>query len=80
LRQARDDWRARHRRHSEHGEAGFPSRKRLEKIVAALCGARFPLRLGPSFVRAHNEAAFVAETWRPRSAGFTGKSVDRRRK
>jgi len=59
---ARDDWRAKHRRHSEHGEAGFPSRKRLEKIVAALCGALFPLRLGPSFVRAHNEAAFVAES------------------
>lgn len=62
LRLARDDWRGRHRRHSEHGEAGFPSRKRLEKIVAALCGALFPLRLGPSFVRPHNEEAFVAES------------------
>jgi serine O-acetyltransferase len=62
LRAARDDWRAAHRNHSEHGDVGFPSRVRLEKIIAALCGALFPLRLGPSFVRAHNEDAFVAET------------------
>jgi serine O-acetyltransferase len=62
LRAARDDWRATHRRHAEHGDVGFPSRLRLEKIIGALCGALFPLRLGPSFVRAHNEEAFVAET------------------
>lgn len=62
LREARDEWRAAHRSHAEHGDVGFPSRIRLEKIVAALCGALFPLRLGPSFVRAHNEDAFVAET------------------
>jgi len=62
LREARDEWRAAHRRHAEHGDVGFPSRLRLEKIIAALCGALFPLRLGPSFVRAHNEEAFVAET------------------
>ena len=62
LRAARDDWRAAHRSHAEHGDAGFPSRVRLEKIIAALGGALFPLRLGPSFVRSHNEEAFVAET------------------
>jgi serine O-acetyltransferase len=62
LRDARDAWRMAHRRHAEHGDVGFPSRLRLEKIIAALCGALFPLRLGPSFVRAHNEEAFVAET------------------
>ncbi len=62
LRQAREEWRAAHRSHREHGDVGFPSRLRLEKIVAALCGSLFPLRLGPSFVRAHNEEAFVAET------------------
>jgi serine O-acetyltransferase len=59
---ARDEWRAAHRKHAEHGAAGFPSRAVLEKIIAALGGALFPLRLGPSFVRAHNEEAFVAET------------------
>jgi serine O-acetyltransferase len=62
LKQARDDWRAAHRRHAEHGSIGFPSRALLEKIVAALSGGLFPLRLGPSFVRHHNEDAFVAET------------------
>jgi serine O-acetyltransferase len=62
LRTAREKWRAAHRNHSEHGDVGFPSRYRLEKTISALCGALFPLRLGPSFVRAHNEDAFVAET------------------
>lgn len=62
LRAARDDWRAAHKRNAEHGAVGFPSRPVLEKIMAALCGALFPLRLGPSFVRLHNEDAYVAET------------------
>ncbi len=62
LRLARQDWRAAHKRHAEYGATGFPSRHVLEKIMAALCGALFPLRLGPSFVRLHNENAFVAET------------------
>jgi serine O-acetyltransferase len=62
LRAARAEWRAAHPRHAEHGYGGFPSRLTLEKILAALCGALFPLRLGPSFVRAHSEDAFVAET------------------
>jgi len=62
LRKAREDWRASHRRHAEHGAVTFPSRPLIEKIMAALCGALFPLRMGPSFVRHHNEDAFVAET------------------
>ncbi len=59
---ARTAWRASHGRHAEYGDAEFPSRGRIEKITAALCGALFPLRMGPSFVRRHNEAAFVAES------------------
>lgn len=62
LRDAREDWRKAHKRHAEHGAVGFPSRHVLGKIMDALCGALFPLRLGPSFVRVHNEEAFVAET------------------
>jgi serine O-acetyltransferase len=58
----RAQWRTARQRHVEHEAAEFPSRSRLEKIMVALCGALFPLRLGPSFVRRHNEAAFVAET------------------
>jgi len=62
LRAARDEWRTAHLRNAEHGAIGFPSRHDLEKIMAALCGALFPLRLGPSFVRIENEDAFVVET------------------
>ena len=62
LTEARGQWRASHGRHAEHGDAEFPSRSRIEKITAALCGALFPLRMGPGFVRRHNEAAFVAES------------------
>ncbi|MES2496994.1 MAG: serine O-acetyltransferase EpsC [Pseudomonadota bacterium] len=62
LRYAREGWRNAHKRHAEHGQVGFPSRHVLDKIMTALCGALFPLRLGPSFVRQHNEDAYVAET------------------
>ena len=73
LRAARDDWRAAHRRNAEHGAIGFPSRLRLEKIMASLCGALFPLRLGPSFVRHHNEDAFVAESLQTALARLYGQ-------
>jgi serine O-acetyltransferase len=73
LRSARDDWRAAHRRHAEHGAVGFPSRILLEKIMSAMCGALFPLRLGPSFVRHHNEDAFVAETLQTALARLYGQ-------
>ncbi len=50
------------RHHVEYGGAGFPSRGDLTKIMQALCGALFPLRLGPAFVRIDNEDAYVAQT------------------
>jgi len=62
LRAARERWRNARSRNAEYGAVGFPSRLTLEKIMPALCGALFPLRLGPSFVRRHNEDAYVAET------------------
>lgn len=62
LSSVRAQWRAGQKRHVEYGAEGFPSRANLGKIMASLCGALFPLRLGPSFVRIHNENAFVAET------------------
>ncbi len=58
----RSAWRSAQRHHMEYGAVGFPSRPKLAKITDALCGALFPLRLGPDFVRAHNEDVFVAET------------------
>jgi serine O-acetyltransferase len=59
---ARARWRQDQKHHAEYGAEGFPSRANLAKIMVSLCGALFPLRLGPSFVRLHNEDAFVAET------------------
>lgn len=55
-------WRAAQSHHAEYGREGFPSRGDLGKIMQALCGALFPLRLGPEFVRLHNEDAFVEQT------------------
>ncbi len=62
LGQARARWRREQKHHAEYGAEGFPSRANLTKIMQSLCGALFPLRLGPDFVRLHNEDAFVAET------------------
>ncbi|WBO23747.1 serine O-acetyltransferase EpsC [Sphingomonas abietis] len=62
LRQARDDWRRAHRRDVARERVGFPSRARLEAIIALLAGALFPLRLGPSTVNPENEDRFVAQT------------------
>jgi serine O-acetyltransferase len=62
LKHARQRWRTGQHRHAEYGAVGFPSRGEIEKIMAALCGALFPLRLGPHFVRIENEDAFVAGT------------------
>ena len=58
----RTRWRDAQQHHAEYGAEGFPSRANLAKIMSSLCGALFPLRLGPSFVRIHNEDAFVAQT------------------
>ncbi|EQB09049.1 serine acetyltransferase [Sphingobium quisquiliarum P25] len=59
---ARNRWRQEQQHHAEYGAEGFPSRADLAKITASLCAALFPLRLGPSFVRIHNEDAFVEQT------------------
>lgn len=58
----RHAWRASQAHHAEYGAEGFPSRGDLAKILQALCGALFPLRLGPEFVRLHNEDAYVEQT------------------
>jgi serine O-acetyltransferase len=62
LGEIRSRWRQAQQHHAEYGAEGFPSRPNLTKIMTSLCGALFPLRLGPSFVRIHNEDAFVAQT------------------
>ena len=62
LHDVRAAWRRAHQRNVEHEAAEFPSRNTLDKVMSALAGCLFPLRLGPSFVRRHNEDAYVAET------------------
>lgn len=61
LRAARHEWRGAQAYHAEYGAEGFPSRANLVKILSALAGVLFPLRLGPEFVRLENEDAFVPE-------------------
>lgn len=58
---ARARWRQERRHHTEYGGSGFPSRAVLTNIMSSLCGALFPLRLGPSFVRLDNEDVFVEQ-------------------
>ena len=47
LRAARERWRLAHHRNLESGGREFPSRDALRDIVDGLCGALFPMRLGP---------------------------------
>lgn len=62
LAEIRHHWRTTNTQHSEYGVESFPSRVRLAKVADELCGALFPLRLGPDFVRLHNEDTFVTQS------------------
>jgi len=62
LAEIRRGWRTANMQHAEYGVEGFPSRVRLAKVAEELCGALFPLRLGPDFVRLHNEETFVTQS------------------
>lgn len=69
----RRGWRESHGWPKEYGSEGFPSRGDLGKIVGALCGALYPLRLGPGFVRPHNEHVFVEQTLQTTLARLYGQ-------
>jgi serine O-acetyltransferase len=63
LRAARDDWRTRNGRISgEKGGRELPSREALRDILEALCGALFPMRLGPVDLREESEDFYVGHT------------------
>jgi len=62
LRVARDRWRKAHERHQEFGGREFPSRAALRAILDDLCGALFPMRLGPINLRKANEDFYVGYT------------------
>ena len=58
LRQARQEWRHRHRR-QEPGTRELPSREALERVSRDLCGLLFPMRLGPLDLREENTDYYV---------------------
>jgi serine O-acetyltransferase len=62
LADARRNWREVNAQHAEYGSESFPSRTRINKVIDELSGALFPMRLGPDFVRLHNEDLFVTQT------------------
>ena len=62
LRATRERWRKVHERHREYGGREFPSRPELRQILADLCAALFPMRLGPTDLRQANEDYFVGYT------------------
>ncbi|QSI76620.1 serine O-acetyltransferase EpsC [Niveibacterium microcysteis] len=62
LREARDTWRTAQRRGRDFGGRELPSRSALNEIAAALCGALFPMRLGPADLRQESEDFYVGHT------------------
>lgn len=63
LRQARDQWRTRNGRCSnKQGGRELPSREAVREILEQLCGALFPMRLGPVDLREESEDFYVGHT------------------
>ncbi|WP_088178890.1 serine O-acetyltransferase EpsC [Thauera butanivorans] len=62
LHEARDLWRALRKRGGEGGAREFPSRDALRGIATDLCGALFPMRLGPPDLHVEGEDFYVGHT------------------
>lgn len=62
LRAVRDRWREAQGRSREAGGREFPSREALATVVGQLCGALFPMRLGPADLRQESEDYYVGYT------------------
>ncbi len=62
LRAARNDWRSQRGRLREAGLRELPSRDALQQIMSDLCGALFPMRLGPQDLREESEDYYVGHT------------------
>ena len=62
LHAARDRWRAAQQRSLEFAVREFPSREALKEIADALCGALFPMRLGPPDLHQEGEDFYVGHT------------------
>jgi serine O-acetyltransferase len=62
LREVRGRWRRSQQRLQEMGGRELPSREVLGRIVVDLCGALFPMRLGPPDLLQEHEDQYVAST------------------
>jgi len=62
LRAARRDWRSQRGRMRQSGGREFPSVEDIRQVVDELCGALFPMRLGPADLREETEDAYVQLT------------------
>lgn len=62
LKQARRHWRQQQGRLTDTGQRELPSREALQHIIQQLCGALFPLRLGPTDLREESEDLYVGHT------------------
>jgi serine O-acetyltransferase len=62
LRAARERWREAQQRLREVGGRELPSREALIGIVDGLCGALFPMRLGPPDLRQESEDFYIGHT------------------
>lgn len=62
LREVRGQWREGQQRRKEWGGREFPSREVLRDVVSKLCGALFPMRLGPADLRQESEDYYVGHT------------------
>lgn len=62
LRAVRARWREPQGRNRESGGRELPSREALREIVQLLCGALFPMRLGPPELRQESEDYYVGHT------------------
>lgn len=63
LRSAREQWRSRNGRSSgEQGGRELPSREAIGQVFEQLCGALFPMRLGPVDLREESEDFYVGHT------------------
>lgn len=62
LRSVREQWRRSQGRLQDVGGRELPSREVLHVVVDDLCGALFPMRLGPSELRQESEDFYVGHT------------------
>ena len=63
LRNARDQWRSQNGRScGQQGGRELPSREAMRTILEQLCGALFPMRLGPVDLREESEDFYVGHT------------------